>query len=250
MTTQEKMTQIPNQRTILNALGQSRYRSKSDLSDAYFQTRVESEYEYLNCFKTPCGGVVNKVMLQDDMNAPGTFMRIMSHLIRDYLGEFVWVYIVEILIFANKEDEHMEHIKIVCRKVKEAHFFASRKKSEFFSPKMNVLGHLVDDDGLHASPEKITRIGEWMTPKDSKELREFLGLVNYISQFLLHIATITAPLTDLIGNAEFVLTPTHDTAFLNTKRLADDNEVIRPINYESGVPIGLITDASETGVGA
>jgi len=246
--TRKDDTQIPNQRTILNALGRSRYRSKIDLSDAYFQTRVEPEYEYLNCFKTPFGGFVSKVMLQGDMNAPGTVMRIMSHLMRDYLGEFVWVYIDDILIFSNKEDEHMEHIKKVCRKLKEAHLFASRKKSEFFSSKMSVLGHVVDDDGLHASPEKITRIGEWTTPKDRKELREFLGLVNYISQFLPHIATITAPLTDLTGNAEFVWTPTHDTAFQNTKRLADDNEVIRPSNHESGVPIWLITDASDTEV--
>jgi len=108
---------------------------------------------------------------------------------------------------------------------------------------------VVDDDRLHASPEKITRIGEWRTPKDRNELREFLGLVNYISQFLPYIVTITAPLTDLTGNEEFVRTPTHNTAFQNTKRLADDNEVIRPINHESGVPKWLITDASDTGVG-
>jgi len=145
----------------------------------------------------------------------------------------------------------MEHFKKVSTKRKEAHFFASRKKSEFFSPKMNVLGHVVDDDGLHVSPEKITRIGEWTTPKDRKKLRVFLELVNYISQFLPHIATITALLTDLTGNAEFVWTPTHDTAFENTTRLADDdNVVIRPINHESGVPIWLITDASDTRVGA
>ena len=86
---------------------------------------MEPEYEYLNCFKTPFGGFVSKVMLQGDMNAPGTFMQIMSHLMRDYLGEFVWVYIDDILIFSNKEDEHMEHIKKVCRKLKEAHFFTS-----------------------------------------------------------------------------------------------------------------------------
>ena len=175
-------------------------------------------------------------------------MRIMSHLMRNYLREFVWVYIDDILIFSNKEDEPMEHIKKVCRKLKEADFFASRKKSEFFSLKMNVLGHVANDDGLHASSEKIMRIGEWTTPKDRKELREFLGLVNYISQFLPHIATITAPLTDLTGNAEFVWTPTHDIAFQNTKRLADDNKVIRRINHESGVPIWLITDASDTGI--
>jgi len=211
---------------------------------------VEPEYDYLNCFKTPFGGFVSNVILQGDMNAPGTLMQLMSHLMRDYLREFVWVYIDDILIFSNKGDEYMENIKKVCKKVKEAHFFSTRKKSEFFTSKMNVLGHVMDNDGLHASPEKITRIGEWTTPKDRKELGEILGLVNYISQFLPPIAMITAPLTDLTGNAEFVWTPTHDTSCQNTKRLADDNKVIRPINHESGVPIWLIMNASDTGVGA
>ena len=99
-----------------------------------------------------------------------------------------------------------------------------------------MQGHVVDDDGIHASPEKITRREAWTTLKDRKELQDFLGLVHYISQFLQHIATITAPVTALTGNAEF-WTPTHDTAFQNAKRLADDHEVIRPINHESGVPI-------------
>jgi len=49
----------------------------------------------------------------------------------------------------------MEHIKKVCKKLKEAHFFASRKKSEFFSSKMNMLGHVEHDNGLNASPEKM-----------------------------------------------------------------------------------------------
>ena len=64
------------------------------------------------------------------------------------------------------------------------------------------------------------------------------------------IETIAAPLTDLTGNAEFVRTPTHDTGYQNSKRVADDKEVIRPINHESGVAIWLIMDASDTGVGA
>jgi len=84
---------------------------------------------------------------------------------------------------------------------------------------MNVQEHVVDNDRLYASPEKITRIAESTTPKAKKELQVFLGLVVYISQFLPHIATIPAPLTDLTGNAEFVLTSTHDTEFQNTKRL-------------------------------
>jgi len=68
---------IPNQTTILNDMGRVRYRSKIDLSDASFQTRVEPEDVWKNSFKLPFGGFVSEVMLQCDMNAPGTFMRIM-----------------------------------------------------------------------------------------------------------------------------------------------------------------------------
>jgi len=69
---------------------------------------------------------------------------------------------------------------------------------------MDVLEHIIDDQGLRASPEKIVRIEAWTTPKNKKELREFLRVVNYISQFLQHLASIKAPLTSLTGTEEFV----------------------------------------------
>ena len=73
--------QIPNQKQILNAIGRAKYRSKIDLSDAYFQTRVRKEDEKYNTFKTPFGGFASRVMLQGDINAPATFMRVMEDLI-------------------------------------------------------------------------------------------------------------------------------------------------------------------------
>jgi len=94
---------IPNQTTILNDMARARYRSKIDLSDAYFQTRVEPEDVWKNSFKSPFGGLVSKVMLQGHMNMPGTFMRIMSDLMADFLGRFVWVYMDDILIFSYTE---------------------------------------------------------------------------------------------------------------------------------------------------
>jgi len=71
---------IPNQRMILNSLGRARYRSKIDLSDAYFHTRVEPKDVDQNDFKSPFGCFVSKVMLQGDMKTPGPFMPIMSDL--------------------------------------------------------------------------------------------------------------------------------------------------------------------------
>ena len=115
---------------------------------------------------------------------------------------------------------------------------------------MDVMGHTIDDEGLKASPEKIARIEAWTTPKNKKQLQEFLGVVNYISQFIPHLASITAPLTSLNGTEEFVWTVTHDQAMENVKRRAAHNQVMKLIDHESALPIWLITDASDTGVGA
>ena len=64
----------------------------------------------------------------------------------------------------------MKHIAMVCDKLKQAKFYASRKKSEFFASSMDVLGHIIDDEGLKASPEKIARIEASTTPKNKKQL--------------------------------------------------------------------------------
>jgi len=189
-------------------------------------------------------------MLQGDMNAPGTFMRIMSDLFADYLGQFMWVYINDILIYSDTEQDHLKQIAMVCDKLKQAQFYASRKKSEFFAASMDLLGHIIDDQGLRASPEKIASIEAWTTPKNKKQLQEFLGVVNYISQFIPHLVLITAPLTSLTGTEEFVWTATHDHVMDNVKGAAAHNQIMKPIDHQSVLPILLITDTSDTGVGA
>ena len=113
---------IPNQRMILYSLGRARYRSKRDLSDVYFQTRVEPKDVDKNGFKSVFGCFASKVILQGEMNTPETFMRIMSDLFADYLGQFMWVYIDDILIYSDTEEDDMKHIGMVCDNLKQAKF--------------------------------------------------------------------------------------------------------------------------------
>ena len=115
---------------------------------------------------------------------------------------------------------------------------------------MDVLGHMIDDQGLRALPEKSARIEAWTTSKNKKQLQEFLGVVNYICQFIPHLASITAPLTLLTGTEEFVWTSTDDHTMDNVKRAAAHNQIMKPIDHESALPIWLITEVSDTGVGA
>ena len=123
----------------------------------------------------------------------------------------------------------MKPIDIVCDKLKQAKFDASRKKSEFFASRIDVMGHIIDTKGLKASPEKIARIEAWTTPRNKKRLQEFLTVVNYISQFISHLASITAALTSLTGTEEFVWTATHDQCSQRARPL-----VGRPIGHRPG----------------
>jgi len=60
-------------------------------------------------------------------------MRIISDLLANYLGQFIWVYIDNILLYSDTEQDQMKHIAFVCDKLKQAKFYASRKNSEFFA---------------------------------------------------------------------------------------------------------------------
>jgi len=74
-------------------------------------------------------------------------------------------------------------------------------------------------------------------------------MVNYVSQFIPHIATITAPLTELSGNVQWLWTYLQEAAFEAIKRVADEHKVLRPINYNKPGMIWFFYNASPTGTG-
>jgi len=188
--------------------------------------------------------------MQGDMNAAATFVKVMEDRFNKELGEYVWVYIDDIFIFSNIFKDHIQHIIAVCDKVKKAEFYVNARKSMFFAEKLEILDHMIDENGLHPAPEKVRSIMDWTRPKNQKELQHFNGIVNYISQFLPHAATITALLTELPGNAEWQWTDLQDAAFEAVKRAAEKHQVLRPIDYTIPDMVWLFTDASPTGTGA
>jgi len=248
--TQADHTQISEQNTILNAVARGRFRSKIDLSDACFQTRVHPDDVKYNTIKTPFGGFTSQVMIQGDMNAPGTFVRTMQDLFHDELGKEIWVYIDDIFVFCDTFEKHVKDVTNACSKLQNAGYCTNLKKGVFFATKLDILGHMIDNDDIHPAPEKIRTIMDWTRPESQKELQRFNRMVNYISQFIPHIATITAPLTELSWNAEWLRTDLQEVAFEVVKRAADKHKVLRPIDYNKPDMIWLFTDVSPTGTAA
>jgi len=89
-----------------------------DMSNSYHQILCDPESWQYNCINTPFGTFQIKVMLQGDCNAPATMMRAMTTTFREFIGEFVYVYLDDIVIFSNSYEEHVTHLEKVCEALK------------------------------------------------------------------------------------------------------------------------------------
>jgi len=105
--------------------------------------------------------------------------------------------------------------------------------------------------GIQPVPGRVRKILDWPTPSNIKELKSFVGIVNYRSQFAPHLAAISSPLTAMAGSTvNWDWTHTHQKSFELIKQTLSADPAVRPLDYESTQPIFLVTDASLIGIGA
>ena len=62
----------------------------------------------------------------------------------------MYVYLDNIFIYTQSIREHIEHIMKVLQQLKESQFYFSKSKLDLFSDKTDCLGHVIDDNGIHA----------------------------------------------------------------------------------------------------
>lgn len=115
----------------------------------------------------------------DLSNSLATFMCLMNSVLRHYLEKFVIVFIDDILIYYNNEEEHAEHLAIVLKFLREHHLYTNISKFGFFRKKVHYFGCVVSKEGIVVDLENIRAIMEWETPKYVDEVISFMGLAGY-----------------------------------------------------------------------
>lgn len=242
---------FPDQEQIRLDVARAKYRSKIDLSDAYEQIRISPDDVWKTAFATVYGTMLSTVMQQGDCNAPSTFQRLMTYTFRDFIGRFVHVYMDDIFIFSNTIEEHEEHLHSVFTTLKNAHLYLKESKVMLYAKSMECLGHVIDDRGLHADSDKMSKVRNWRIPRDYGDIQRFLGLVQYLANFMPDVSMYTGPLAEITRNGHaFEWRPIHQKCFESIKALACKVPILQPIDPSTGETIWVICDASVTGVGA
>nr|GEU61526.1 putative reverse transcriptase domain-containing protein [Tanacetum cinerariifolium] len=123
--------------------------SKIDLRSGYHRLRVREEDIPKTAFKTRYGHYEFQVMPFGLTNAPAVFMDLMNRVCKPYLDKFMIVFIDDILINLKDEKEHEEHLKAVIELLKKEELYAKFSKCEFWCPKVQFLGHVIDKQGIY-----------------------------------------------------------------------------------------------------
>ncbi|GJX94989.1 putative reverse transcriptase domain-containing protein [Tanacetum coccineum] len=124
-------------------------------------------------------------------------MDLMNRVYKPYLDKFMIVFIDDILIYSKNKKEHEEHLKAILELLKKEELYAKFSKCEFWIPKVQFLGHVIDSQGIHVDLTKIESIKDWASPETPTEIRQVLGLAGYYRRFIEGFSKIAKSMTKI-----------------------------------------------------
>lgn len=239
---------LPRIDELFDRLQGAKYFSKMDLRSGYHQICIHPDDVEKTAFRTRYGHFEFLVLPFGLTNAPATFMHLMNQSFREFLDEFVLVFLDDILIFSKSLEEHEQHLRKVLSTLRKEKLYAKESKCEFFKHEVEFLGHIVGQDGLRMMEDKVKGIMEWPTPSSVTHVRSFLGAAGYYRKFIKDFSVIASPLSDLTKDGvAFNWKAEQETAFCKLKEAISKRPVL--ILPDPKLPFIVHTDASGFAVG-
>ena len=238
---------LPRINDLLARLGGAMVFSKLDMSQAYQQLALDEQSKPFVIINTHKGLFQYNRLPFGVSAAPAIFQRTMENLLQAIEG--VVVYLDDILVTWKCQDRHLQRLEKVLQRLSAAGLRLKRVKCQFIVPSVQYLGVTIDAEGTHPNKDKVRAIQEAPAPTSVKELKAFLGLLNYYSKFLHNVSSILAPLYKLLKKGvKWHWGKEQETAFKESKRVLISQKVL--IYYDARKPLILTCDASPVGIGA
>ncbi len=117
-------------------------------------------------------------------NASATFQRLMNHVLHDHLGEFVMVYLDDVVIYSKNMAEHVRHLNWVLSQLKWVGLKIKVEKCEFAKSEIKLLEHRISAEGTIPDPGKVIAIEALERPTTISKLRGFLEAVGFFRKYV------------------------------------------------------------------
>ena len=213
--------------------------STIDLRSGYHHIALGKSSRAKTAFVTSFGKYEFLIVPFGLAQAPAYFQLLMNKVLHGL--DFAMTYLDDIIIFSKNELQHLEHLETVFSHLKEAGLKMKWSKCDFFKKEIHYLGHLISTEGISLLPNKLDCIQHMPVPKNTKEIKQFLGLTGYYRKFVPRFADISRPLTTLTKkDKKFEWTPACQKSFDLLKETLCSEPILK--YADTSKPYTLYTD--------
>ncbi|QRW20375.1 Retrotransposable element Tf2 protein [Rhizoctonia solani] len=196
--TKKNVYPLPLPQNLIEKLQGAKIFSKFDLKARYNLVQIKEGNEWKTAFKTKYGLFEYLVMPFGLTNALAAFQDMMNKIFRDLLDVYVIIYLDDILVFSLNKKDHEIHVRKVLKRLQDNDLFCNIEKCHFHVKKIDYLGFIISEFGIEVDQSKVTDAMNWSTPKNVKNIQEFLGFVNFYRQFIPNFGNLARPLYNLL----------------------------------------------------
>ena len=245
---------MPNLMNCVYRPNKVNYFTKIDLVRGYYQVPIDEESRKYTAFSTIQHHYQFKRLSFGLKNSGMAFQRIMQQILAPLITSNIIIYIDDILILSESFEEHMKLVGKVLSLLMDHGIKVKVSKCEWFKEEVVFLGHVINKEGIRKSPEYVDKIKNVTKPGTVKEMRKFLGLINFQRKFVKDCSLLTKSLTQwTVGsrNKKIEWNEEMTQAFESLKdEVMKDVMLVYP-DYSSGASkLELYVDASNSGSGA
>ena len=242
---------MPDMHEVLDNLVGKKYYWSVDISSYYWQIAIEDESKPLTAFVIPGGGKFQFKRVPFGLRAAPMWAqsKLKEELDADPTTKGLVNFIDDISFGSNDPEELCHKFEALLKFAIAHNIKLKREKCCLGVPALKALGCVVNSQGKWIDPDRVMSLLRIQPASTVKELKQLLGSMNFVRQWLAHAATTCAPLTDLLKkNAKFQWGPEQDQALERLKAEVASSECLA--NLDPSRPVYLRPDASNLGCAA
>lgn len=217
-----------------------------DLAGAYTQLQLSKRSRKFVVINTIKGLYTYNRLPQGATSSASIFQKIMDQIL---IGlKHVSCYLDDVLIAGETKEECQRNLYLVLDRLEKANIKVNLKKCKFFVQSLTYLGHLITENGLLPSSEKLATIKEAKVPTDVSGLKAFLGLINFYGKFVPHLSAKLSCLYALLRkDTKFIWTDLCQKTFEESKLDLINANILEFYNPKKHIIV--VSDACSYGLG-
>ena len=239
---------LPNIRDTLLELEGFQWGTSLDLNMGYYHIELHPDSRKYCTIVFPFGKYEYLRLPMGLCNSPDYFQEHMSELMCDL--NYVRAYIDDVAVLTKGTwEDHLEKVDVVLGRLKDAGLKVNGLKSLFGRKEFEYLGYILTPEGVKPIESKVQHMLDIAPPKNVKQLRSFLGMVNYYRDMWIRRSHILAPLNALNRKGvKWRWTEVEQKAFDDIKRVMSKETLLHYPDFNK--PFEIHTDASHYQLGA